>query len=219
MSKARYYDDWLNEQLKNPVSSASYLTACSKDEYGIFLSALKDVIKAHPDCLKAENKKGCCETTEAITELEAGKCKRFDSVDSLMVDLHLNDIATSGQLTNDRTQYVGSCHRCGIDDFCHCFKTESEGAKSGCCGDNESCEECEMAEVDPVVVAAQQVIDVHTEHCCKTCGCKYGDRDCHVVSGFKKQSHKCGSNTVCGSDDYCFMCGDEGCNGICGDDL
>jgi hypothetical protein len=44
--------------------------------------------------------------------------------------------------------------------------------------------------------------DVHTEHCCKTCGCKYGDdvpRDgndetdvgCSVVSGHRKQSYPC----------------------------
>lgn len=33
--------------------------------------------------------------------------------------------------------------------------------------------------------------DVHTEHCCSLCGCKYGDTDCPVVTGQKKQSHPC----------------------------
>lgn len=35
--------------------------------------------------------------------------------------------------------------------------------------------------------------DVHTEHCCATHGCKYGDRDCPVENGRKKQSHPCES--------------------------
>lgn len=46
----------------------------------------------------------------------------------------------------------------------------------------------------------KQEPDVHTEHCCKLCGCKYGDdlKDddgyigCSVVSGRKKQSYSCG---------------------------
>lgn len=33
--------------------------------------------------------------------------------------------------------------------------------------------------------------DVHTEHCCLKHGCKYGDNDCTVVLGFKKQSYPC----------------------------
>ena len=33
--------------------------------------------------------------------------------------------------------------------------------------------------------------DVHTEHCCSTHGCKYGDADCTVESGQKKQSYPC----------------------------
>lgn len=42
--------------------------------------------------------------------------------------------------------------------------------------------------------------DVHTEHCCKNCGCKYGeDEDCSVVRGTKKQSFKCGILKVCGA--------------------
>jgi rubredoxin len=33
--------------------------------------------------------------------------------------------------------------------------------------------------------------DVHTEHCCRKCGCKYGDKKCTVVSGEKLASHPC----------------------------
>ncbi len=33
--------------------------------------------------------------------------------------------------------------------------------------------------------------DVHTEHCCIRHGCKYGDPNCTVVSGEKRQSYKC----------------------------
>ena len=33
--------------------------------------------------------------------------------------------------------------------------------------------------------------DVHTEHCCKVHGCKYGDDDCTVAYGEKTQSHPC----------------------------
>lgn len=34
--------------------------------------------------------------------------------------------------------------------------------------------------------------DVHTEHCCVNCGCKYGEEDtCPVVQGWKKQSNPC----------------------------
>ena len=51
--------------------------------------------------------------------------------------------------------------------------------------------------------------DVHTEHCCALCGCKYGEdreeydgfKGCSVVNGAKKQSFPCGSTSVCYSDD------------------
>lgn len=33
--------------------------------------------------------------------------------------------------------------------------------------------------------------DVHTEHCCARHGCKYGDEDCPVELGLKKQSYLC----------------------------
>lgn len=33
--------------------------------------------------------------------------------------------------------------------------------------------------------------DVHTEHCCRWHGCKYGECDCTVASGEKKQSFLC----------------------------
>ena len=35
--------------------------------------------------------------------------------------------------------------------------------------------------------------DVHTEHCCKFHGCKYGHADCTVETGAKRQSHACES--------------------------
>lgn len=33
--------------------------------------------------------------------------------------------------------------------------------------------------------------DVHTEHCCSEHGCKYGDKDCTVVTGKAPQSYPC----------------------------
>ena len=33
--------------------------------------------------------------------------------------------------------------------------------------------------------------NVHTEHCCKLHGCKYGDKDCPVVLDIQKQSYLC----------------------------
>jgi hypothetical protein len=33
--------------------------------------------------------------------------------------------------------------------------------------------------------------DVHTEHCCLKHGCKYGDTDCPVELGIKRQSFAC----------------------------
>ena len=52
--------------------------------------------------------------------------------------------------------------------------------------------------------------DVHTEHCCENCGCKYGEDMpeispvddepiimCSVVSGRKPQSFPCGEASVC----------------------
>ena len=38
---------------------------------------------------------------------------------------------------------------------------------------------------------ANQIKDVHTEHCCKEHGCKYGEDDCPVVTGKKIQSYPC----------------------------
>lgn len=35
--------------------------------------------------------------------------------------------------------------------------------------------------------------DVHTEHCCIHHGCKYGEQECSVVTGLKKQSYWCES--------------------------
>ena len=33
--------------------------------------------------------------------------------------------------------------------------------------------------------------DVHTRHCCKYHGCKYGDYDCTVFHGNKEQEYDC----------------------------
>jgi hypothetical protein len=41
-----------------------------------------------------------------------------------------------------------------------------------------------MEERDPKV-------GVHASHCCKRHGCKYGDKDCPVVSGSVKQDYPC----------------------------
>ena len=35
--------------------------------------------------------------------------------------------------------------------------------------------------------------DVHTEHCCKRHGCKYGNEDCPVENGILPQSYLCES--------------------------
>ncbi len=43
--------------------------------------------------------------------------------------------------------------------------------------------------------------DVHTEHCCLTCGCKYGDKKCSVTTLKRKQSYShetCESAVMCG---------------------
>lgn len=39
--------------------------------------------------------------------------------------------------------------------------------------------------------------DVHTEHCCKKCGCKYSNSDCTVVCGTLKQSYGHLHTSVC----------------------
>lgn len=43
---------------------------------------------------------------------------------------------------------------------------------------------------------------VHTEHCCRVHGCKYGDSDCPVWLGYKPQSHPCEtcSYPICNED-------------------
>lgn len=39
--------------------------------------------------------------------------------------------------------------------------------------------------------------DTHTEHCCARCGCKYGDINCSVTTGKKRQSTICGQSYAC----------------------
>jgi hypothetical protein len=34
-------------------------------------------------------------------------------------------------------------------------------------------------------------IGVHAAHCCKICGCKYGDEDCPVVNGVVEAKYDC----------------------------
>lgn len=41
--------------------------------------------------------------------------------------------------------------------------------------------------------------DVHTEHCCEQHYCKYGDDDCTVTTGKKRQSYPC---EMCDDDFY-----------------
>ena len=42
-----------------------------------------------------------------------------------------------------------------------------------------------------IEVIWQNSKDVHTEHCCARHGCKYGDPECSVALGIKKQSWNC----------------------------
>jgi hypothetical protein len=46
---------------------------------------------------------------------------------------------------------------------------------------------------DEVTVFRQSGVeaDVHTEHCCLIHGCKYGDPECSVTTGLKRQSFPC----------------------------
>lgn len=43
----------------------------------------------------------------------------------------------------------------------------------------------------PEGVTAEFEKDVHTEHCCTECGCKYGEADCPVENDFKVPSFSC----------------------------
>lgn len=47
-------------------------------------------------------------------------------------------------------------------------------------------------------------IGVHATHCCKICGCKYGNDDCPVVKGSVEPVYKC------------YECESTDCNG-CGE--
>jgi len=51
---------------------------------------------------------------------------------------------------------------------------------------------------DARVANVKKETNVHTEHCCKNCGCKYGEATCPVVTGSKVQSFPCGNLEVCG---------------------
>lgn len=51
-----------------------------------------------------------------------------------------------------------------------------------------------QARKDKGIKRTRTVRNVHTEHCCKNCGCKYGDKDCPVVEGRLPQSFPCGNN-------------------------
>lgn len=67
-----------------------------------------------------------------------------------------------------------------------------------------------------VVDSSAKETDVHTRHCCKTCGCKYGEDKpeespfvgddepfiaCSVVSGRRKQEYACGKQSTCYHED------------------
>jgi len=45
----------------------------------------------------------------------------------------------------------------------------------------------------PFVAPVGEKWCVHSEHCCINHGCKYGDDDCPVWRGFKRQSYPCES--------------------------
>lgn len=62
-------------------------------------------------------------------------------------------------------------------------------------------EKCIPAEAKVMNVRFRET-DVHTEHCCANCGCKYGEEEsgkCSVCSGRKMQSYPCGQLEVCGA--------------------
>ena len=63
--------------------------------------------------------------------------------------------------------------------------------------------EDKFADSEPATSSVEVVRDVHTEHCCKHCGCKYGNEysGCSVYSGSLEQSFKCGDNQVCNDND------------------
>jgi hypothetical protein len=67
-----------------------------------------------------------------------------------------------------------------------------------------------------VAVSSAKETDVHTRHCCKDCGCKYGEDKpeespfvgddepfiaCSVVSGRRKQEYTCGKQSTCYHED------------------
>ncbi len=51
---------------------------------------------------------------------------------------------------------------------------------------------------EPILRKDGEPSDVHTEHCCVACGCKYDDDNCSVVTGKLKQSYACGTMEQCG---------------------
>ena len=50
---------------------------------------------------------------------------------------------------------------------------------------------------NPTPVFLDDKEDVHTEHCCRRCGCRYGSLVCTVVNGVRKQSYGCGETNEC----------------------
>jgi hypothetical protein len=55
-----------------------------------------------------------------------------------------------------------------------------------------------------LIVPRKPYQDVHTRHCCKKCGCKYGEDQpidefigCTVVAGVTEQEKPCGQQCVC----------------------
>lgn len=47
----------------------------------------------------------------------------------------------------------------------------------------------EVVEISSTTKKMDFEMDVHTEHCCLTCGCKYGDKSCSVTTEEKIQSY------------------------------
>ena len=65
------------------------------------------------------------------------------------------------------------------------------------CGDGTTvrgfwvCKTCKGEFNIVAITEPEKLLDVHTEHCCYRHGCKYGDADCSVETGRKKQSFPC----------------------------
>jgi len=66
------------------------------------------------------------------------------------------------------------------------------GTPVGYAGDDDEGIDVDEEDMQNVLAKLKQYgYDVHTEHCCRKCGCKYGNDDCTVATGIKKASYSC----------------------------